>query len=623
MNIFSSIRFNIYLIICSVIFAILLFAYVVIGAINQNSIGFGVVNSMNEVKENIYLARLYKQDYILLGDPVIAERFESKYRQGVEKLVELNGEYKEHVSDAELMKARKLLDGFYRTFQTYNELTEELEVKTKEFSSISLTLIETIELLLENDSSIFNDIEIDEIFDLKDSIVKVNVLIPNSQWVDDYQLNFDANVLDKVPEEHRQEIKQKISSLNNILSSTLRIKSSMKEDQNLGIDLAIKSSQALDDMAEEEKLLLMKTSEQTTNTIYIYLVGVLVFCTFAAVYLIRKIYKPIGGEPKEIERIVESVASGDLSIDSEENTHGALTGVYSSVIRMSSNLSSVVESIISSSNSTGELAKQVRENSMETKGVSNLQAEQIECLITSMTQVSSTVEEIARNAQMTAESTTDASTNVKEVVALTERSNELVSDLVSQVGMAKVRMTELLDESNNIATILDVIKSITEQTNLLALNAAIEAARAGDAGRGFAVVADEVRLLALKTQESTEQINALILGLQTKAAETNELINNTQDMATGSIEGANASLVAMQNISNLTESISDMNNQVATAAEQQNVVVQSVNANLHKVQELSTKALRCSETTYDISESLEDSSNSMHASVSHFTLAKA
>ncbi|WP_171814249.1 methyl-accepting chemotaxis protein [Ferrimonas balearica] len=578
---------------------------------------------MNEVKENVYLARIYKQGYILLGDPVIADRFEENYRHGVDKLAEINGAHKEHISDAELLKIRGLLDGFHQTFESYNKSSEELDIKTKEFSSVSLMLIETIERLLEDDSGIFTDLERDEIFDLKDSIVKVGVLIPNSQWLDDYQLLFDESVLSKIPEDNKKEIEQEISTLNEIISSTLKIKSKIKDDQNRGIDLAIKSSQTLNDMTDEEKRLLEQTSEQTKNTIYIYLIGVLAFCSFAAVYLIRKIYRPIGGEPLEIERIVESVASGDLSIDDESQYHEELTGIYSSVIRMSSNLSSVVKSIISSSNSTGELAKQVRENSMETKAVSNLQAEQIECLMASMTQVSSTVEEIARNAQLTANSTTDASTNVKEVVALTESSNELVSDLVSQVGMAKVRMTELLDESNNIATILDVIKSITEQTNLLALNAAIEAARAGDAGRGFAVVADEVRLLALKTQESTEQINALILALQTKASETNELINSTQDMATGSIDGANASLVAMQNISNLTESISDMNNQVATAAEQQNVVVQSVNANLHKVQELSTKALRCSETTYDISESLEESSNSMHASVSHFTLAKA
>ncbi|MBY6105065.1 methyl-accepting chemotaxis protein [Ferrimonas balearica] len=623
MNIFSNIKFNIYFIVSSVMFAILLFAYVVISAINKNSVGVSVVNSMNEVEENVYLARLYKQDYILLGDLEMAERFEKNYRQGVDKLTELNENFKENISDAEFIKAHKLLDGFYGTFKSYNELSENLEVLTNEFISTSSKLVDTIEHLLENDSDIFSDVEIDEIFDLKDAIVKVGVLIPNSQWVEDYKLVFDENIVNRFPEEHKLEFEEEISDLNRILSETLRLKSKMKEEQNVGIELAISSSQALDDMADEEQNLLTQNAEQTRNTIYLYLVGVLVFCTFAAAYLVKKIYKPIGGEPLEIERVVESVASGNLSIEGDEEKKEALTGIYSSVIKMSSNLNSVVNSIIFSSNSMSDLAKQVRENSLETKSVSNLQAEQLECLITSMTQVSSTVEEIARNAQLTANSTTDASDNVKEVVALTQDSTDLVNELVSNVGMAKVKMTELLDESNNIATILDVIKSITEQTNLLALNAAIEAARAGDAGRGFAVVADEVRLLALKTQESTEQINALILGLQTKASETNELINNTQNMATGSIEGANASLIAMQNISNLTESISDMNNQVATAAEQQNVVVQSVNANLHKVQELSTKALRCSETTYDISESLEESSNSMHASVSHFTLAKA
>ncbi len=223
------------------------------------------------------------------------------------------------------------------------------------------------------------------------------------------------------------------------------------------------------------------------------------------------------------------------------------------------------------------------------------QLQELEQLETAMHETAVTATEVANNAQ-------GAAAAAHEADKASQDGSKVVSDTTRSIDALNARIEQAVEEvkglevaTGNIETILKVNNDIADQTNLLALNAAIEAAR-WESGRGFAVVADEVRTLAQRTQQSTTEIRKMIEQLQSGASAVSAAMNESKYTADDAGQKAQLANESLQRIRCAIQRISDMNMQIASAAEEQSLVAEEINTNTVKKKDLSTQVADSAKT---------------------------
>jgi len=239
-------------------------------------------------------------------------------------------------------------------------------------------------------------------------------------------------------------------------------------------------------------------------------------------------------------------------------------------------------------------------------------------LATSITEMSASVQEVAQNASgaaMQAQKANDESIEGKNIVDLTKNAINSLSDDVQKSALA---IDKLKNDAASIDDVVNVIRGIAEQTNLLALNAAIEAARAGEQGRGFAVVADEVRALASRTQTSTEEIQQMIEGLQLSAGDAYTVMEQGKHSASMAVEQANLAWTSLEEINSSIGLMTDMNTQIAAAAEQQSVVSGEISENANKLSMFTQDSLTLSDEVKASAQNMAKTAGDLNGKLSNF-----
>ncbi|CAI8883546.1 Methyl-accepting chemotaxis protein TlpQ [Pseudomonas sp. IT-P291] len=283
--------------------------------------------------------------------------------------------------------------------------------------------------------------------------------------------------------------------------------------------------------------------------------------------------------------MLKAIASGDGDLTqrlhySKQDELGELVSWFN---RFLDKLQPTIAQIKQSITDARGTADQSSEIARQTSEGMQVQFREIDQVATASNEMSATAHDVANSASNAANAAKGADQSARDGLSIIERSTRDINQLANEVSKAVTEVEALAVNSEQIGSVLEVIRSIAEQTNLLALNAAIEAARAGESGRGFAVVADEVRNLAKRTQDSVEEIRLVIERIQSGTRGVVATMHSSQTQAHSNAGQIQQAVQALSKISDAVTVISDMNLQIASAAEQQSAVAEEVNRNVSAI----------------------------------------
>ncbi len=322
----------------------------------------------------------------------------------------------------------------------------------------------------------------------------------------------------------------------------------------------------------------------------------------------------------ELREVVARNAGGDLTRPVSVSGRDEISHVQESFKLMQENLRETLQGIQGASVQLASAAEQLHAVTEESSRGINRQNDEIEMAATAVTEMSAAVDEVARNANHTSDSSREAEETALSGRQQVSTTRSTIEQLSQRLQITSATIGTLAEEAIAIGRVLEVIRTIAEQTNLLALNAAIEAARAGDQGRGFAVVADEVRALAQRTQTSTQEIEKMIGAIQSASQESVNAMAQSSEYAARSQNLASEADSALEVISARISQINEMNLVIASAAEEQAQVAREVDRNLVAIRDIASQNATGAHETSVASDDLARLASDLNGMVQRFRL---
>lgn len=333
-------------------------------------------------------------------------------------------------------------------------------------------------------------------------------------------------------------------------------------------------------------------SEQAMSDIRfkLIMIGFIAFLIGTAIawFIAKSITRPIAETTNALNDIAEG--DGDLTRRIEVKSKDEIAQLALAFNRFAEKIHATVAQVSDSTSLLATSAEEMSAITHETQQMAKRQHLETEQVATAMNEMAATVQEVAHNATDAADAATHASESTEHGKLLVEKVISTISLLADEIAHAATAINELERNTAQIDSVLVVIRNIADQTNLLALNAAIEAARAGEQGRGFAVVADEVRTLASRTQASTSEIQQMIEALQQSAKSTVSTMNTSTSTTQNCVSLVHEAGEALEAITQAVSTISQMNIQIASAANEQCAVSAEINKNVNNINDITINA---------------------------------
>lgn len=335
-----------------------------------------------------------------------------------------------------------------------------------------------------------------------------------------------------------------------------------------------------------------------------------------ALLLTRSIVVPLSQSLSVAEVVAGGDLTGDIHITGKDEPARLLQALKS----MQHNLRDTIRRISESSTQLASAAEELSSVTEDATRGLHQQSQEIEQAATAVNQMTAAVEEVANNAVATSEASRESDRIARQGREQVQQTVTSIEFLAGDVTNNAAQVEALAQKVHGISKVLDVIRSIAEQTNLLALNAAIEAARAGDAGRGFAVVADEVRALAHRTQQSTQEIEQMIGGIQQGTDSAVSSMQQSNSRARSTLELAKSAGSALEEIASAFTLINERNLVIASASEEQAAVAREVDRNLMNIRDLAMQTSAGANQTSAASQELSKLAVDLNGMVARFSV---
>lgn len=341
-----------------------------------------------------------------------------------------------------------------------------------------------------------------------------------------------------------------------------------------------------------DQVLAGQASEQASasRTLRLLLAGGLLAALgvggLAAWVITRQIVPPL----RRTVAFAQRIAEGDLSSEITSQRRDEVGQLQSAMQAMNGNLRELAAAIHQGVAQIASAAEELAAGSERNNVGAHAQKSEIDQVATAITEMAATVQEVARSTEQASMAAQQARERSSHGVSVIDQTLQQIDALASDVESLDQAMARMHGDSARIGKVVDVIKAVAEQTNLLALNAAIEAARAGEAGRGFAVVADEVRGLAIRTQASTREIEALVAALHQGSQATSELMQRSRQRTHHAVQLTHTAQKALEQINQAVAHIQSLNLQIAAATEEQSAVATEIDRNVLTISDLAEQS---------------------------------
>jgi methyl-accepting chemotaxis protein len=340
----------------------------------------------------------------------------------------------------------------------------------------------------------------------------------------------------------------------------------------------------IDDIEQEVAAISAQVDSDITRAI-VYSVATATILVVLGIVLSVLMARRITGPVSQATLVLREIASGggDLSRRLPQSSNDEVGQLCQDFNRFADKIHDIVSGVNDTTLKLSAAAGEMSQVTAQSKSAAGSQRERTDQIAVAINEMTATIQEIATSAGDAESAARSIDSTVTEGLQTVDNTISSIAQLAQDAEQAMQHAQQLETESQNISTVLDVIRGIAEQTNLLALNAAIEAARAGEQGRGFAVVADEVRTLASRTQNSTVEIREMTERLSSGTGATVEVMKRSTQRTNEAVAIARTAGDSLRTVADSVATMSSMNAQIASAAEEQSAASEEINRNVTQI----------------------------------------